>query len=244
MDTDEPSGKRSRQSGISTPIEHNGPTITASGRQVKARSGGVYGESLLSGQRASIDEVMSETEDNRLRTRSSRTSRPVHSLQVNGFDGGDDNFDSDVPSEEWDSDQNEEDDDVDENLADIEDDDDENMSDGGMDEDDEEIARTSKTITIKFGDETRAKLARSRDVSGEHRITEPQTMVNKGGETISLAQRSTIPGFPALENTFTTSTANLQAGSIKTAEESIQQTPTPPLSDFQQSVPGSANTTF
>ena len=243
VDTDEPSSKRSRQSGISTPIEHNGPTITASGRQVKARSGGVYGESLLSGQRASIDEGISETENNRLRTRSGRASRPVHSSSINGFDGGDDIVDSDVPSEEWDSDQNE-DDDVDENLADIDEDDNEDMSDGGMDEDDHEIAPSSKTITIKLGEETRAKLERSRDVSGQHSVTEPKAIVSQDADTISLAQRSTIPGFPALENTFTGSTAGPQAGPLKAEDRSIQQTPTPPLSDFQQSLPGSANTTF
>lgn len=35
---------------MSTPTEPNGPTFTASGRQVKARHGGAYGESVLNGQ--------------------------------------------------------------------------------------------------------------------------------------------------------------------------------------------------
>lgn len=39
-----------RLSGRSTPLENKGPTVTASGRQVKARGGGLYGETLLSGQ--------------------------------------------------------------------------------------------------------------------------------------------------------------------------------------------------
>ena len=36
--------RSNRQSGISTPAEHAGPTFTASGRQVKSRHSGVHGE--------------------------------------------------------------------------------------------------------------------------------------------------------------------------------------------------------
>ncbi|KAL9127873.1 MAG: hypothetical protein Q9217_003338 [Psora testacea] len=38
-----------RHSGVSTPAEPAGPTFTASGRQVRSRHGGVYGEIMLSG---------------------------------------------------------------------------------------------------------------------------------------------------------------------------------------------------
>ncbi|KAI9784950.1 MAG: hypothetical protein M1839_001146 [Geoglossum umbratile] len=45
-----PSTRRStRQSGLSTPAE-SGPTFTASGRQVRSRVGGAYGETILSGR--------------------------------------------------------------------------------------------------------------------------------------------------------------------------------------------------
>jgi hypothetical protein len=45
-----PSTRRStRQSGFSTPAE-SGPTFTASGRQVRSRVGGAYGETILSGR--------------------------------------------------------------------------------------------------------------------------------------------------------------------------------------------------
>ena len=44
------SARRSnRQSGISTPAEPAGPTYTASGRQVRSRYGGAYGETMLTG---------------------------------------------------------------------------------------------------------------------------------------------------------------------------------------------------
>lgn len=49
--SDAPSTRRSnRHSGISTPAETAGPTFTASGRQVRSRHGGAYGETVLSGQ--------------------------------------------------------------------------------------------------------------------------------------------------------------------------------------------------
>lgn len=49
--SDANSARRSnRQSGLVTPAEPAGPTFTASGRQVRSRVGGAYGEKLLSGQ--------------------------------------------------------------------------------------------------------------------------------------------------------------------------------------------------
>ncbi|CZR59147.1 uncharacterized protein PAC_09039 [Phialocephala subalpina] len=41
--------RSTRNTGTHTPVEHTGPTITLSGRQVKPRQGGDYGESMLSG---------------------------------------------------------------------------------------------------------------------------------------------------------------------------------------------------
>lgn len=46
--------RSTRNSGISTPAE-TGPTITASGRQVKSRVGGMYGETILVDQRKEIE---------------------------------------------------------------------------------------------------------------------------------------------------------------------------------------------
>jgi hypothetical protein len=48
--SDATSTRRStRNTGTHTPAEPSGPTVTLSGRQVKSRLGGAYGESLLSG---------------------------------------------------------------------------------------------------------------------------------------------------------------------------------------------------
>ena len=47
--------RSARNSGVSTPFEDRGPTITASGRQVKSRYAGLYGESMLVDKRREID---------------------------------------------------------------------------------------------------------------------------------------------------------------------------------------------
>ncbi|KAE8382057.1 hypothetical protein BDV26DRAFT_278275 [Aspergillus bertholletiae] len=69
-----PSTRRSTRntSGISSPAEPVGPRFTASGRQIRSRAGGLYGESLLSGQR---DETADAEEPGRFqRTRSTRAN--------------------------------------------------------------------------------------------------------------------------------------------------------------------------
>lgn len=52
---DFPSRRSTRNSGVSTPVEHAGPTVTASGRQVKSRLGGMYGETMLVDQRKELE---------------------------------------------------------------------------------------------------------------------------------------------------------------------------------------------
>ncbi len=52
--SDSTNNRRStRNTGTHTPAEPAGPTITQSGRQVKSRQGGTYGETILSGRRGS-----------------------------------------------------------------------------------------------------------------------------------------------------------------------------------------------
>ena len=58
------SARRSgRHSDRSTPAEVRGPVVTASGRQIRAREGGMYGESLLSGQSTAADTPVSNEFD-------------------------------------------------------------------------------------------------------------------------------------------------------------------------------------
>jgi len=61
-------------SGLSTPAEPVGPRFTASGRQIRSRAGGLYGESLLAGQRE--DEFLGDDDgsNRRQRTRGTRAN--------------------------------------------------------------------------------------------------------------------------------------------------------------------------
>ncbi|KAF2219731.1 hypothetical protein BDZ85DRAFT_242935 [Elsinoe ampelina] len=52
-----------RHSDRSTPAEARGPVVTASGRQVRAREGGMYGESLLSNQVMNADSLADDDLD-------------------------------------------------------------------------------------------------------------------------------------------------------------------------------------
>lgn len=87
---DMPSTRRSTRnlSGVSTPGEHAGPVFTASGRQVRARAGGIYGESMLSGQRR--DDAVSTGSQNG----ENEGRRPQRSTrgQANGYATGNRNL--------------------------------------------------------------------------------------------------------------------------------------------------------
>ena len=123
-----------RQSGVSTPAEPVGPTFTASGRQVRSRLGGAYGESLPVTERegredstgTGLNGVQDDEEQHmqasRTRGRGRETSRPVknrkHIDGYNDVDDMDDESDATTTGDEWDGG----DDDVDDNLADESDD--------------------------------------------------------------------------------------------------------------------------
>lgn len=94
------SRRSTRQSGVSTPAELTGPTVTASGRQVRSRLHGMYGESILVDQRKEIENeralpASSELEDDgemagtdgRPR-RTTRQGRPSRKQEVYGDDDG------------------------------------------------------------------------------------------------------------------------------------------------------------
>ena len=55
--------RSSRNTRTHTPVEPAGPTITQSGRQVKARQGGTYGETILSGRQTPVPSGFDGTSD-------------------------------------------------------------------------------------------------------------------------------------------------------------------------------------
>ncbi|KAI1626648.1 hypothetical protein EDD37DRAFT_620225 [Exophiala viscosa] len=144
-----------RSTRISTPADA-GPTITASGRQVKSRVGGMYGETMLIDQRKELervdgeghftesDEDMPTTAPNGRSVRTSRSGRPVKAVQhqyTNGEESASDEAQS--TGKEWSGDENELDASEPDFDAEDEDDDDDEMSDEGLDAD--ELAEDDNT---------------------------------------------------------------------------------------------------
>lgn len=159
--SDAASSRRStRPSGISTPAEHAGPTVTASGRQVKSRLGGMYGESILVDQRKEIENeramaASQEPEDNdddeestgRPR-RTARQSIPTKRQEVDADDRDlEEESEAESTGNDWSGDENEPDEP--ELEPDFEgDDEDEEMSadDSGMDDIDVDERRTKSLV--------------------------------------------------------------------------------------------------
>ena len=137
-DSDAFSARRSnRQSGISTPTEPSGPTFTASGRQVRSRHGGAYGESMLSGQQDGTEPERSSGMDgadeedgepiSRVRPpRAAVQGKPRAGRHIDGYnalDEMDDESDATSSGNEWEGgaddepdDQADDDDDEDEDI--------------------------------------------------------------------------------------------------------------------------------
>lgn len=156
--SDAQSTRRSiRNSGVSTPAEPAGPTFTASGRRVRSRHGGAYGEAMLSGQQdeqgaprnrsydaIGDDEGKEEEAHIGVRTRGglSRNSagQSLRSRaridQYNDIDGMDEESDATSSGEEWDG--GDDDDEVDDHGGDG-DEEDTNMSDDNASDGPEEV---------------------------------------------------------------------------------------------------------
>lgn len=87
---DEPSARRSTRNAAPTeaPTESRRPRFTASGRQIRSRAGGLYGEALLTGQRDGVDdEEFDEDEEEVIRPQRARTS--THPNGYSGYDADD-----------------------------------------------------------------------------------------------------------------------------------------------------------
>ncbi|CAG7941399.1 unnamed protein product [Penicillium nalgiovense] len=83
---DEPSARRSTRNAALTEAftESRRPRFTASGRQIRSRAGGLYGEALLTGQRdGADDDEFDEDEEEEV----SRPQRARTSIHPNGYSG-------------------------------------------------------------------------------------------------------------------------------------------------------------
>ncbi|KAL6160244.1 hypothetical protein ACJQWK_09260 [Exserohilum turcicum] len=151
FDSDNLSVRRSgRQSGRDTPAAPSGPTITASGRQVRSRATGAYGEKLHSGQvadhpsPATGDYIRSDISEERQSGHGGRATRAANRGTTNGrvlnrtLDSEDD---EDATS--WDGGDDEEDE---ADQIDLDDDDDDGAADASSEEDEE----PSLMVTLRY----------------------------------------------------------------------------------------------
>ena len=157
--------RSTRQSGISTPAEPAGPTFTASGRQVRARHGGLYGETMHSGQQDAMQQAENpHSRENSIdgelvdgervpRGLSNRFSAPgqtngrrggAHIDTYNSVDEMDEESDAESSGGEWDGGDDEEDDDM---ADDDQDDEDDAMSSV---EEEEGVAKEKRSLLLSF----------------------------------------------------------------------------------------------
>lgn len=158
FDSDAPSTRRSNRnhSNGSTPVD-SGPVMTASGRTVRPRGGGMYGESLLSGQTTGADTgsyAVSETSDNLDGPRATRAGRRSSNLgaHVNGikkrkhpegYGELSDESDAEDSGDQWDGG-----DDFEEDKGDAEDSEDED--DMSVDDEEDDLLDDPKSLIVKL----------------------------------------------------------------------------------------------
>lgn len=164
--------RSNRQSGISTPAESIGPTFTASGRQVRSRHGGRYGEATLSekqgatqhsrtggldgaedGENEDEDEPVSRGRPRRAAQHNSVKPKSHTAKHTKGYDSlgsMDDESDATSSGNEWDGgDEDEPDDRVD----DEEEDEDVDMSDVSVaeeEEEEEDDVQRSLVVSLRY----------------------------------------------------------------------------------------------
>ncbi|MCJ1476823.1 hypothetical protein MMC13_005492 [Lambiella insularis] len=199
--SDAVSNRRSyRQSEISTAAEPAGPTFTASGRQVKSRVGGTYGELILSGNNGLEQAGRSGDHDSDVhegnveaiaRTRTRKyAQRPEHNRsrkQIEGYNALDeieDESDASSSGGEWDGG---DDDEAEDNVVDDDEDDDADMSESGMslDEQDDDLAgKQSLMVSLSY--------RRKQDASGMGSQVKQDGQLEVNGSPSTKAASSTI----------------------------------------------------
>ena len=153
-----------RSTRNATPLD-SGPTVTASGRHVKSRLGGVYGESLLTDQSKELETALGtdgeETDDMPTTTPAGRPmrgaaqpKRPSPSTRERNGDGMDtDSDEKQSEGEEWsgNEDESDEDPEPDFDAEEEEDDEDEEMSDEGLEGDElQDEGGTQESLVVQL----------------------------------------------------------------------------------------------
>lgn len=204
--SDAPSIRQSnRQSGMSTPGEPAGPTFTASGRQVRSRHGGAYGEATLSGrhetgEQSAISGQNGAEGENQEPASGGRSRRATQLRGVyaktrprkyidgyNSVDEMEDESDATTSGHEWDGG---DDDEADDQADDGEDDEDVEMSD-------DEISPAEGNDAPDLADTNRSLLVSLRIPKG--RSSTPQQALSPIGSAKTTESKGAILTVPLLD---------------------------------------------
>lgn len=180
--------RSNRQSGISTPAEPAGPTFTASGRQVRSRFGGAYGEATLTKQYEDGSKKASENTEHvgdeegqsvtygrgqRSAGRSARVRN--HKTNFKSYDGTDEDSAAPTSGEEWEGGDDADADDQMVHNADDEElemsDDEFSAADNEEEEKDNEEQRSSLIVSLKYQGEASPRPS----LNGLHQREDPPT---------------------------------------------------------------------
>lgn len=193
-----------RQSGISTPAEHAGPVTTASGRQVKSRLGGMYGESILVDQRKEIEHERAQAVSresgsdvgrqdlNGRPRRTARSARPSRKHEVDGDDGDlEDESEAESTGDDWSGDEDEPDDPEPDFEGD--DEDDEMSTDASGTDDDDVEAGPPKSLVVQL--RYTKKMQPHQDHNGLPNHTKPEEAVRMGGPAAMMPGLEPRPNY-------------------------------------------------
>ena len=200
-------------------IEHTGPTVTASGRTVRNRVGGLYGEILHSGQAtsraspATNDYVRSDGSEEPP-TAPSRSTRSGDRANLNGWvqrkhiegynsvDEMDNEDDATSSGGEWDG--------GDEDEPDLEDEIDEESSEDS----DEELEKKSRIVALRYAPTLAGKISTICNQAG-HVLTQQSGSSLPTGSTESSAQSQiTVEQLPQAGPPNSSIPATIQAGAV------------------------------
>lgn len=201
--------RSTRNSGVSTPAEPSGPTFTASGRQIKSRVRGTYGETVLSGQTTSKASLVADGLDGandgqEQPTANGGSRRSGLRKEVDGWTKSSnhiagynsvDEMGSESSEGEWDG--GDDDDEVDEPVMDDDEADDEDMSDGDSIADDAVIDNDSgRSLVVqlryhkKGGLQTKGSFERPKSPDP---LSQPPAIVSQPKQEIITNGHATLP---------------------------------------------------
>jgi hypothetical protein len=231
--------RSTRNTGTHTPAEPSGPTITQSGRQVKSRHGGAYGESILSGTHrpalsaGGFEGTSEEPEDGS----SGRPRRGAAAAATNGWTAkggrhieGYNDVDEMTSEDEGDASEQDYGDDEEEDVlleSDVDDPDDLTDEEEGLDE-----AGEKKKLIVKLPVKTPTP---ERKTITKHRMTPEKESPNLSALDPSTASNENVSGSkPTKLNGANPTAVDTKQNTKPTPDSAMKPTSPPPKSPPRQ----------